>query len=245
MIGHHPCFEATEQVDAVIWRYMDLSKLLFILENQALFFSRVDLLGDPFEGSFSRANLRMRNEVYVDIPENQRIQMFSTRGRHLQRIRPYTCVNCWRLSQYESDAMWKLYLKSGEGFAIRSTFDRFRDALGNDPQTIYIGMVRYVDFDQDCIPESNLYYPFLHKNIAFRHEAELRALISSPIDPPGATQTNFSLPPPNGGRVIQVDINRLIDRIVLAPTSPDWLMQLIVSILHHYNLDLFPSIGLH
>jgi hypothetical protein len=38
--------------DLVIWRYMDFTKFVALLEARSLFFVRVAHLDDPFEGSF-------------------------------------------------------------------------------------------------------------------------------------------------------------------------------------------------
>ena len=38
---------------AVLWRYMDFTKFVSLLERKALFFCRPDRLGDLFEGSLS------------------------------------------------------------------------------------------------------------------------------------------------------------------------------------------------
>ena len=50
--GHHEVFRALPD-SAVLWRYMDLTKLMALLEDRALHFARSDLLGDPFEGSMT------------------------------------------------------------------------------------------------------------------------------------------------------------------------------------------------
>lgn len=45
-----------ESSDAVVWRFMDLPKLISLLEKQALFFAKVAKLSkfDPFEGHYPR-----------------------------------------------------------------------------------------------------------------------------------------------------------------------------------------------
>ena len=37
--------------DAKLWRYMDFTKFVAMLNNKALYFCRLDHLGDPFEGA--------------------------------------------------------------------------------------------------------------------------------------------------------------------------------------------------
>ena len=43
---------------ATLWRYMDFTKLVSLLEHRAIFFARADKLGDPFEGAWSNVNLK-------------------------------------------------------------------------------------------------------------------------------------------------------------------------------------------
>ena len=45
-------------LDVPIWRYMDFTKFVSLLQNRGLFFPTVTQLNDPFEGSFARGNLQ-------------------------------------------------------------------------------------------------------------------------------------------------------------------------------------------
>ena len=49
-----------------IWRYLTLGKFLAMLDTRALFFCRLELLEDIFEGSYPR------NEPPVEAPEYRR-----------------------------------------------------------------------------------------------------------------------------------------------------------------------------
>ncbi|MFN8224152.1 MAG: hypothetical protein U0R50_13000 [Gaiellales bacterium] len=46
----HPVFNAPPD-DTVVWRYIDLAKLISLLDHRALYFARADTLGDPHEGA--------------------------------------------------------------------------------------------------------------------------------------------------------------------------------------------------
>lgn len=50
--------------NATIWRYMDFTEFVDILSNGGLFFARVDKLGDDFEGSCPKANLKYRLDTF-------------------------------------------------------------------------------------------------------------------------------------------------------------------------------------
>lgn len=43
---------------------MDFTKFVSLLAKRALYFARADKLGDPFEGSFSQANIATRSEGF-------------------------------------------------------------------------------------------------------------------------------------------------------------------------------------
>ena len=43
-----------ENPDIKVWRYMDFTKLVSLYSRQALYFSRLDHLGDTFEGSLPK-----------------------------------------------------------------------------------------------------------------------------------------------------------------------------------------------
>lgn len=77
-------------------------------------------------------------------------------------------MNCWHISDYESDAMWKLYLKGEEGIAIQSTYKQLSDSFNNYHENdVFIGVITYIDHEKDVIPWNNAYAPFVRKNKSF------------------------------------------------------------------------------
>ena len=52
----HPVFLQPANANAKVWRYMDFTNYIWTLECSALYFSRIDLLGDPFEGTTTAAS---------------------------------------------------------------------------------------------------------------------------------------------------------------------------------------------
>lgn len=212
---------------------MDFTKFVSMLDKAALFFSRADKLDDPFEGSYSKANVKLRPEVYKDKILPEALEDLSAFHRELIRL---TAINCWHLSEHESAAMWKLYLKSNEGIAITSTFNQLKDCLKDENHNIHIGRVKYIDYEEDWLPEGNSLYPFVHKRKSFEHEQELRAVIQE-FSYKKSGEINWSKSPFDDGIYIQVDLHVLIDKIYLAPTSPKWLLELVKSVTRKYGLD--------
>src|SRR6478672_2892400 len=56
----HESFRLPTNKDVPIWRYMDLSKYLSMLDRRCLYFARATLLGDPFEGSSTKMMVSTR-----------------------------------------------------------------------------------------------------------------------------------------------------------------------------------------
>lgn len=245
MTNNHPVFEAPSQESAKIWRYMDFMKFVSLLESNALFFARTDLLGDPFEGSFPKLNVELRKIAYKNILEiiekNNTVYIHPVTGNNIpfveyislifKWIPNWTYVNCWHISEYESAALWRLYSKSEESIAIQSRYMLLRECL---PENIMIGKVKYIDYNSEVIREDNTLWPIIHKRNSFSHENELRAVIQDLPSKNGSIllgKTNDDT-----GKYIPVYINKLIESIYIAPSSTPWFYDLVKNVLNRYGI---------
>src|SRR5271157_280585 len=96
----HPTLVQPENPNATIWKYIDLPELIYLLQERKLWFSRLDMLGDPFEGSVERSLVEEAPmPVPPDVPEVARagiekFQRFALRNAfHTQRLS--ACISCW------------------------------------------------------------------------------------------------------------------------------------------------------
>ena len=211
-----------------IWRYMDFTKFIEILEHDALFFPKVDLFEDQFEGSYSRGNTKLREFVYSRSEKKKDIDASITQ---IKKIRKYIVVNCWHMSPYESAAMWKLYALSNESICIQTTYKKLRWCLDKD---VKIGMVKYIDYNKSWIPESNIYYPFFYKRKSFEHERELRAIqnLSNEVIEDIFLKDELK----KGGIWKKVKLNNLIQNIYLPPNCTNWFYDLVKKVVKRYGL---------
>lgn len=233
--AHHHIFKQPDDPGIPIWRYMDFTKFVAMLETRALFFARSDKLGDPFEGSSSRGNALFRPIIYKEMYEKLTAEtleeMSSGRSDIAKWLRQWTFINCWHMNATESAAMWRLYTKSNEAIAIRSSFFRLANVL--DDKT-YVGRVEYIDFERDWMPEGNAFYPFVHKRMSFAHETEIRALFTQwPITDGGF---DFKAEPPMAGFEKHVNVDELIEQVYVAPTAPEWFRELVQKVSSRYGL---------
>lgn len=233
MYKEHPVFEKPKDENAKIWRYMDFTKFVSLLDKSALFFTRADKLDDPFEGSFPEVNVKLRPELYKDKIPPKALEDLSQFSRLFIRC---TVINCWHLNEYESAAMWKLYIKSDEGIAISSTFKRLTSCFKDEKHNIHVGRVKYIDFEKDWMPEGNSFYPFVHKRKSFKHEQEVRAIIQE-FSYGKNGGIDLSKTPFDDGIYISIDLDILINEIHLAPTCPEWLHEVVKSVTRKYGLN--------
>jgi len=119
-------------------------------------------------------------------------------------------VTCWHKSEYESEAMWKLYSVSGHGIAIESTIGRLRSSLRN-ANNVCIDSVRYMDFDRDPIEKGHKHDGLFVKRKSFEHEKEVRATIL--------------LPQEGKGILVSCDVDTLISCVHVSPFAPTYLKE--------------------
>src|ERR1035437_9360248 len=123
---NHPVFTLPQGGDQTIWRYIDLAKLVSLLKDRALYLSRADLLGDPYEGSTTRLVVESRRAEFQEMGKPEFFVLLTDVNRD-SRLDTY--VNCWHLSPHESAAMWSQYAKQGVGVAIKATVPRLTKNL--------------------------------------------------------------------------------------------------------------------
>jgi hypothetical protein len=231
MRDHEALFPLNE--NRTIWRYLDFTKFVSLLETQQLYFPRADQFEDPYEGTWSSAGVRwLRNsqqnggsppyafaradEKLISCTDQMRKEMF---------------ISCWTASEHESAAMWKLYLKSNEGVAIRSDSNTLGTVLERSSLAIGISMVQYIDYDNTVISFRNSFFPFVHKRLSFAHESELRAIIWAILDvnqpqiQDGATSVS-----------VEVAVEELVKSVRVSPTAPTWFGQLVEQVAQRYGL---------
>ena len=228
MYEEHPVFNPPP-ADAVLWRYMDFTKFVSILDKGALFFPPAAKLGDPFEGAFSEVNKTLRPVIYQDLPED------TLRGfaQYLKESCHFTLISCWHENSHESEAMWKLYAREKDGIAIKTNFDSFKKSFTCSKE-VYIGRVSYVDYKTEFIPESNAFYPFLHKRKSFAHEHEVRAITTYFTGEICNKLRRADLT----GIYYEVDLSLLIKQVIVAPFAQDWFVELVNSVVDRYDLNI-------
>lgn len=235
--------------ETVIWRYIDLPKFEGLLHDQGLFLCRSDKFSDPYEASIPKREADYRIKEHMKVAASfgrqttleKAMENSNSIGNLHKRFRRGFVVNCWHMSTTESDAMWRLYLKTNEGVAIQSSYKRLYDSLKHNEEEIFISRVRYLDYEKDIwhhkefypVTKYNLFTPIVHKRLAFIHENELRVFqqLNEAVDNPTYWQSQAN----QFGKTISCDINILIDKVILPPTAEDDVLKKVEDLMTKYD----------
>lgn len=211
----------------ILWRYMDLSKFVQILQSKSLFFSKPRYFEDPFEGSYSQKQIRYLSKTTQLSDEDIRQQIIEAREK--------VFINCWHSNRYESAAMWHLYLQNiKEGIAIKTTVGRLKQSFIDNVNNPFICPVSYIDYDVDPVKVGKHWLDsFLFKRKSFEHENEVRALFY--VDHPQYLSHYAGLP-------VKTQLANLIDAVYVSPTAQKWFFDVIKIELKKYGLHNVPII---
>lgn len=216
----------TPSDDAVLWRYMDLGRLLSLVQTSSLFFSPIANFADPFEGSISRATLIAANDGQ-DPWGTRELSEDSTQWpkddydfalKTIQNARKIVLASCWHVNPDESAAMWDLYARGNKGVALCTTFSKLRESLSHYDD-MHLGMVQYIDYDQFVMHDGNAFGIAFYKRPSFRHEQELRVVTGG-----GMGKLN--------GASKKISLSEFVREFVVAPGTPDWLFDSIQTLIH-------------
>lgn len=236
MYEKHEVFEEIEN-EQKIWRYMDLSKFLSLLEDKALFFTRADRFNDKFEGSYTKTNIEGTVTSDSSITDEEYKNLIKQLVPFSNINRKFNFINCWHINEYESEAMWNLYSQSSDAIAIQTTYNKFKLSFKNTHEHVYIGKVKYIDYNKEYIPIGNVFYPYLHKRMSFKHERELRALVSKyPHLKKGESIINREVA--EFGINIPVEIDTLIENVYVSPLASRWFADLVQKLIYRYGYNI-------
>lgn len=226
-IPEHTSFPQPSDINIKVWRYLSLSKFLDFYLSGSLYFSRVDLLEDKHEGTYTRITTGLDFNK-VSIPSGLSL----TREEYSKRVRQSMHVNCWRLDISESEAMWKIYCQNNAGLAIQTTYGKLAESLP-DGKKLYIGLITYLDYETDSFNRGNNLSPAMHKRLAFEHEKEIRI-----VRPTLNYMNDHNMPLPEAGIKIQTSLLENIENIYVNPYADEWYFQTINNLFNKLKLSL-------
>ncbi|MFC7096073.1 DUF2971 domain-containing protein [Halobaculum marinum] len=230
-----------------------------ILDTESLWFSAASEFQDSHEGALPLPTVEQRVAKRMGPPEEINVEQLlqSSLLETLLHIgtSKASYMSCWHLNSYESVAMWDLYSSEGKGIAIQSTVQDFKHSIEDRPvksgseteeydnpqELIELGKVEYIDYAEDQIPHGNLTAPLFHKRKSFSHEREFRAVYSKVgdvaelLDREEPQLDMFEDFP--AGEPVSINIDQLIEKVYIAPDSPDWFESAVRAVIREFDFD--------
>lgn len=240
-------------LNTTLWRVMDFPKFCDIIINNQLYFSSPAQFEDPWElyppekwlsTEFWVKHLKKR----VKNSENQNLKAAAEslilKIQSAFHEKDSYGISCWTEGENEKEHLWRLYGKSNNSIAIKTTTLRLMSSIQS--HSVSIGRISYIDYKSDhdnfysmplfgkglnnkglSINETQI-LPYMYKREDFRHEEEVRAVfwwsdMNSSVD-----------------RNVSVYTPILIDEIVISPFADSWFENVVktfVSKTSHIQID--------
>lgn len=213
-------------MDVRIWRYMPFERFRWLVENRRLYMPQPAQLelNDNFEGTMPRAESAWWDEAVrrADTPEIAAAIKANKKkiAGFVGSFRTGWFISCWHMAEHENYAFWEIYGKESNSLAIVTTFAKLERAL---PEHLYLGCVRYIDYETerferegDLLP--NLFDYIMHKRRFYSYEQEVRAVASghAPANLGGdEIVANFVA----GSYAPEIDPVEMIDQVIVHPRA--------------------------
>lgn len=203
--------------NTILFRYMDFSKFVKLLEDKRLFFCNTNYFEDKLEGE-------MPEGFYKGWPDYMKEGHKSIADAINKAQKAFIC--CWNKSEEESYALWKIYTNPVTGVAIKSTIGDLRKALNNGGIELY--KVKYIKSFEES--DESLEPPFyfrenkdgmpitsrvkeVYKLSSYKYEDEVRAVYIKNSKEIGLD--------------FEVDLVQLVNEVYVSPFAPKWFVELV------------------
>lgn len=248
----HPIMN-TPKENYRIWRYMDIPSFLSLLVENALAFSRADLMEDKYEGTLPKlSNYVIDQQAERMIAEGLLKPEYRNVSKFLFSDKSYIYLSCWCKEKTEMVHMWKIYSKES-GIAIETSYEKLKGSI-IDNEKVYPTDISYVDFDNEYVDmNANALTAYTIKRIEYKSESELRLIVAYPRqieDQLLLYKDNETLKTMQRRKLynstpalkIKTDITKLIEKVHISPYAPKWYATLIKVTLDRLGLNNIPVV---
>lgn len=230
--------------DQVLWRYMDFSKFVAMLQQGGLYFTRAANFSDPYEAAagiapreavFDQHYLDFFKQAIVtpppgfppvkktddEIEQEAARLLVQLKSAYAQARNLLVC--CWHMNDVESEALWQIYCSPGApGVAVRSSVDRLWRATMNE-KGAKVGKVHYMDFKKRFASGDQRIFC---KRSSLAHEREVRAVLPNDPNTPAL------------GRIMPCDVTELIENVVVSPYATPWFLSVVQETINRFEYDI-------
>lgn len=213
-----------------LWRYMDLSKFVSLLDKNALWLARADTFRDVREGQFPEDMRTAIERAYEEFGSGVESIVRNADDFH-DYLKKNTFISCWHKNLDENMVMWEIYGRDNSALAIQTTVDTMRDCINPSGLCGYSLILKDVSYQKSQEISGVLPYEecFFIKRPHFSFEQEVRISFDT------YSRSKPSKKTPNG-HYLPVFSNGLIKNILIHPDSPKWFEDAINSLTEKYDI---------
>lgn len=208
-----------------ISRYFDTEKSFDFIDNERIFFKRVDTFKTSDEIIFSKSD-----ESYIYKQEcNNNNDFYLQRLNDYNHLKKITYISCWTDCQYENMHLWNNYVlnKSNNGIIVQYTLDDIAHKFEEDKNYIFPCLIKYIDTNNSYFGDFNTVKFFSRKPKSFHWEHECRFILQNLNNDIRETNHLF----------VSVDMSR-IKKIILSPNADKNFIESIKQKLVKKNINL-------
>lgn len=235
--------------DQILLRYMDFEKFKLLLHN-GLRLARADVFvqDDPFEGEYTEQIYSISSCIFKE--ESGKKTYFSEMLKdEVTSIRKHVFVSSWALGSSENVAMWRLYGRSKNSVAIKTTVGHLKNEIeqtlqGPPSETNFlmkrmkkhIVKVKYIDHhthndDGELFTGSDA--RILHyKNVGYQYEEEIRLLFDASEQGRGGIAERAG-----DSCLIALQPEKFMKEILVSPFACDCFFNSVQGEMKRYSLD--------
>ena len=214
-----------------LWRYMDLARLISLVEKSVVWLARADTFKDRHEGRFPDEMRAWMEKAY---------QGFSATApstvKDADDFQDYllknTFISCWHRNAHENMVMWEIYGRDTNAIAVQTTVGRMKSCINPSGLSGHSLLLRPMIYESSESVPGVLRYEdcFFRKRPHFAFEEEVRISLDtySPSRPTKNTPYGYYLP---------LNLNGMIETIYVHPDSSDWLFEVVCSITKRYRVN--------
>src|SRR5260370_36919965 len=100
MYSAEPLVNVPGNEHTTIWRYMDFTKLVSLLEKRALYFARSDRFSDKFEGATPKPSIKAREASLLDSVTPLIIEDSKVWSHAIGVICKWMILTVWHVNSY-------------------------------------------------------------------------------------------------------------------------------------------------
>lgn len=217
--------------DQKLWRYMDLSKLVSMLDKQEIWLAKTDTVKDKHEGRIPDEIKERLSTAYKEFSDNDKSPVRDEEDFE-DYLRKNTFISCWHKNTDENMVMWEIYARDINTVAIQTTVGRIKRSVLNDQLRGHSLILQNIAYQQSDEVRGELLYEqyFFRKRRHFEFEKEVRISLDtySTKNPTKNTPSGYEL---------KTNINELIENILVHPDSEDWFLDAVSSVVKKYSIN--------